>query len=137
MKELKFAGDDAQDHFEIVYDGLLQTPRGFAAPTETRVVSSILDKLEEIAKPEEISGPGGRSLKTFRLNELDALTGASVLLENAEYSLLTEALKEVKWLAGAAKKATAAMDWLEGATDWKPKLVEEEASGKEESKPTD
>lgn len=114
MRKLDFSIGRASDYFEIIYDGLLQTPRGFAAPSETRIIGAVQDKLEAIANAIDV-GEGGRSLATYRLNEVEALSNGMIYFEDAEYNLILAALKEVKWLTAAARKATAAMDWFEEA----------------------
>lgn len=106
MRVLDFTGEEAAQRYEILYDGLLGTNRGFEAPSETRVVSHILDKMEAIGIPAQRGG-----VKTFSLNGGDK----KVMLEDAEYQLMAEAIKQVKWTARAAKSVTGAMDFFAAA----------------------
>ena len=104
MRTLNFQGSDSAEIFEILYQRLVNSTRGFEAPTETRVLSHILDKLEAIGTPVEQGG-----VATFTLNGFEM---GSVKLEEAEFKLMAEALREVKWTAKAARKVTRAMDFF-------------------------
>lgn len=106
MKKLDFTGEEADVRFEIVYDGFLTTPRGFSAPSETRVVSKILDKLEALAHADRRG-----NLSTFSLDE----QGGVALLEEEEFNLLKDSLAQVKWTAAGSRKATEVLDWLAAA----------------------
>src|SRR2546428_9303004 len=114
MRVLDFTQPGMGESYEILYDGLTGSSRGFEAPSETRIVSRILDKLEEIGLPTERGG-----VKTFALVD----GGGTVRLEDAEYSLMGEAIRSVKWTARAARKATSAMEWFASA----PEPVKEKA----------
>lgn len=106
MKILNFSGENAAQRYEVLYDGLVHSTRGFEAPSETRIVSHILDKMETIGKPAERGG-----IRTFTLNG-----GGEVRLEDVEYQLLGEALKGARWTARAARMVTDTLDFFNGAT---------------------
>ena len=102
MRSLAFTAE----RFEIIYEGLLNSQRGFDAPSETRIVGKILEKLEDEATQELVGG-----VTTYRLKNGK---GAVVNLSDEEYKLLVSAVKAVKWTARIATKATDAIEWLEG-----------------------
>ena len=106
MRVIRFKGPQATQMYEILYDGLLNTTRGFEAPSETRVHGRILDKMESIGIPTERGG-----VATFTLAPPDG----EVVVEDAEYQLMAESLKAVRWLARAARVATAAMELFANA----------------------
>lgn len=94
-----------KDKFEVVYNGLLNSQRGFDAPSETRMVTKILDKMEKNA---EAFDDGGT--KSYRVPEGKTVT---VELPDEEYKLLTEAIKAVKWTARVARKVSDVVEWLD------------------------
>lgn len=109
MKALDFRIPDGAERYEILYDGLVGSNRGLSAPSETRIMSRILDKLEAIGIPVERG-----TVKTFSLvPEVVEM----VLLEDTEWRLMVDCLQTVKWTTRAARKATTAMEWLEAATE--------------------
>lgn len=108
MKVLDFSTADGALYYDVVYGGLLTSPRGFSKK-ETRVVSAVLDKLEAIGKP---TGKGGGV--AFELNQF--ATNRAVELEDAEFVLLCEALDAVVWTTEGARKAAKTFEWL-GSVD--------------------
>lgn len=114
MKRLNFAVD-GKERYEILYGGVIGTTRGFQAPSETRVIGKVLDKLEAIGKASETVGQNGATVKSFILNEL--LAEVVVDLEDAEFSLMLECLQAVRWTTNAARKATAAIEWFQSSTE--------------------
>lgn len=92
--------------YEILYDGLLNTTKPLEAPSETRVIGRILDKLEQIGKPAERGG-----VATFTLGSPDFIE-----LEDVEYRLMEECLKSVRWTARAARVVTKAMEFFNDAS---------------------
>lgn len=113
MKRLDFTGSEAKERYEILYEGVTGTTRGFQAPSETRVVGKILDKLEAIGTPTETPVPTGGSVKSFALRE----NGGAVDLEDAEFNLMNECVQAVKWNTRGARRATAAVEWFQAATE--------------------
>lgn len=108
MKKLDFQ-DRPEYFFEIVYDGIIGTSRGFAAPNETRLIGNVLNKLDAIsAEDTAIGGLPRRKLKSG---------GGAVLLEQGEYNLVKEALATVKWNATASRRATEVVDWFSASPD--------------------
>jgi hypothetical protein len=107
MRYLYFDGEKATQIYEVLYDGLLNTTRGLEAPSETRVMSRILDKMESIGLSTERGG-----IKTFTL-----ACESRVTLEDAEYQLMGEALKAVRWSSKAARIVTAALDLFSEASE--------------------
>jgi hypothetical protein len=97
------------DHFETVYAGLLNSQRGFEAPSETRIVVRILDKLEEKAE-QFTEGEGSNKITSYRLKDGKGMT---VTLTDEEYKLLLEAVKAVKWTGRVVRKVTSTLEWLE------------------------
>lgn len=106
---LTFIPEDeaAANRFQMLYDGLTNTPRGFNAAGEGRVFAAILDKFEAVGVPKTL--PNG--LTTYVFNGV----GGTVELNDAEYALAKAALDEVKWLAPSVRKAVAVLDWFAGA----------------------
>jgi hypothetical protein len=106
MRILNFNG--ARDEYEVLYMGLLATSRGFEAPIETRLHSRLLDKFEAIGVPTD-----------------DAFTlmpdGGRVTLEEVEYQLMEDCLKQVKWKASGTRRANKAMDFFYEADSDTPK----------------
>lgn len=111
MKVLDFTRTENAQVYEILYDGLLNSTRGFEAPSETRVLSHIQDKFERIGLTAERGG-----VKTFTL----APPSGMVTLEEVEYQLMAEALKAVRWTSKAAKAATMALDFFTNAPSEAP-----------------
>lgn len=116
MRELDFTGDDAKERYEITYEGLVGTNRGFEAPSETRVIGKILDKLEAIGTP----SPTASGVLTFTLND----GGGKVYLEEEEFKLAGECIRLTKWKAQISRKATAAVEWFMGIPKMEPKKDE-------------
>lgn len=110
MKRLDFSGVEGKERFEILYGGVTGTTRGFQAPSETRVIGKVLDKLESIAKPTETLGLGGKTIKSFALDE--TLSDLTIDLEDAEFGLMKECVEAVQWSAAGARKATTVVDWF-------------------------
>ncbi len=117
MRRLDFTGPEAKERFDILYSGLVETPRGLEAPTETRVIGKILDKLEAVGQSYQATKEGP---VTYVLSS----GGGIVDLEDAEFALMAECLKAVKWLSRGARKATDAVDWFLQAKE-PPKPVDE------------
>lgn len=115
MKRLNFAVDGGKERYEILYGGVIGTTRGFQAPSETRVIGKVLDKLEAVGKSSETVGQNGATIKSFILN--DQLPEVVVDLENAEFDLMLECLQAVRWTTSAARKATAAIEWFQTAKE--------------------
>lgn len=92
------------ERFEVMYEGLLNTPRGFTAVSETRIVGKVLSKLEELGHQTEVAG-----IRTYRTN------GEVVVAEltDEELSLVTEALKAVKWMGRSARQVNDLFDAFE------------------------
>jgi hypothetical protein len=103
---LDFTGDKAKERYEVVYDGLLGTMRGYSAPSETRVIGKVLDKLESIG----VTTKRGE-LATFALDG----AGGQLIFEEEEHRLVSESLHQVRWNAQGARKATAVVDWFDSA----------------------
>ena len=78
------------DNFEVVYEGLLNTNRGFDAPSETRIVGKILEKLEDIAEQVNIALEGQRPVYSYRLADGK---GRTCMLSDEEYKLLLDAVR--------------------------------------------
>lgn len=116
MRKLDFSGD--AELYGVMYDGIVNNPRGFTAPIETRIVGKVLDRLEAIGELVLI----GPDIKSYRLNGKHTDNGVLpvILLEEEEYRLIKEALGQVKWNAVGARRATALFDMLEAATEVKP-----------------
>jgi len=105
MKRLAFSGSGAKERYEIIYDGITGTTRGFEAPGETRVIGKVLDKLESIGK----TGEREDGRKSFILNGY----GAGIVdLEEAEFQLAIQCLNAVRWTVQGARKATDAVEWF-------------------------
>ncbi len=109
MRRLDFSGADGPKWYSLLMDGLMGSNRGFKAPSETRVLSRILDKLEAIGTEGLRSGAS-----TFGLPD-GPTTRPPVDLKEAEYALVKEALESVPWRPVAVREATAMMEWFEEA----------------------
>ena len=108
MRKITFTADkQSEDRFEILYEGALNTPRGYKAPKETRLIGKVLDKLEAVGTPFK-----DNNRATYKL--LFSKAG-DVLLEDEEYSLLKEALDEIKWTGTISRKAADALEFLEAS----------------------
>lgn len=106
--------------YEIVYDGVGGSPRGFEGPIENRHVSKFYDKLEAIGKPCQRNGKDSYELDPEKVK-------GPIILDDAEYTLVYDALKVIRWVGAFSRQATAMFDWLEGAKD-KPREEIPEAS---------
>lgn len=108
MRKITFTADKAsEDLFEILYEGALNTPRGYKAPKETRIIGRVLDKLERMGTP---FTDNNRSSYKYLYS-----AAGDLLLEDEEYNLLHEALNEIKWTGGVSRKAADAMELLESS----------------------
>ncbi len=92
--------------FEMMYEGLLATPRGFTAPSETRIMSKVLEKMEAIGHQETVN-----NAPTYRMN--GDIVSPDLELTDEEYSLTYESLKAVKWMGVAVRGVTDLFDALE------------------------
>jgi len=110
MKKLDFTGPEAARTFDLIYDGILGTSRGFTAPSETRVIGSALSKLEAIGHAVKRG-----DIPTYGLNP----KGGVVLLEEAEFNLAREALTQARFTPFVAREATHAVDWFDAAPSQK------------------
>lgn len=104
---------DYKELYEILYDTLTNTPRGFEK-SEARVYGKVLTKLEGIGHSVERSP----KLKSFDLND----SGGQVGLEDAEYLLMLEALNVVQWQARYVRKADSLFEWLFSAPKELPSI---------------
>lgn len=108
MRKLIFAADEKSEaRFEILYEGALNTPRGYKAPKETRLIGKVLDKLEAFGTPFK---DNNRASYKFLFSK-----AGDLLLEDEEYNLLKEALDEIKWTGTISRKAADALEFLEAA----------------------
>lgn len=96
------------ERFEVMYEGLLNTPRGFTAPSETRIVGKVLSKLEELGHQTEVMG-----IRTYRMN--GEMVSPDLPLTEEELSLVTEALKAVKWMGRSARQVSDLFETFEKA----------------------
>lgn len=110
MRKLDFTDEGAEERFNILYDGLMASSRGYQAPGETRVIGVVLDKMEKLGVPTK---DGERA--TFRWNKGTDPTTRTVLMEDAEHKLMEESLDSVKWNTVGARKATTAIQWFKDA----------------------
>lgn len=106
----------ARETYEILYDGLLYSPKSLVAPSETRIVGRILDKFEGIGEITE--RPQG--VKTYTLKTTLAQWAYRVHLEEEEYKLMDECLKAVKWATKAARQVTMALEFFAQLPEPKP-----------------
>ncbi len=118
MRRLDFTGESAGDRFEIIYDGIIGSGRGYEAPSETRIIGNVLTALEKIGKPMSRGG-----IATYSLAD----GGGPVLLEDVEWELAKDALTKVKWNAAGARRATDTIEWFHNAPRHLTGLVEEGA----------
>src|SRR3990167_2414988 len=86
------------EQFALTYDGILFSPKGFAAG-ERRLLVKILDKLEALAAPVEIQTPAGAVI-TFRV-----AADVEVPIEEVERKLVVSALDATQWTALAVRPA--------------------------------
>lgn len=94
--------------FEMMYEGCLATPRGFTGPSETRIMGSILNKLEAVAHQETVNG-----VPTYRMN--GDVVNPDLKLTDEEYNLAFDSLKAVKWMGMAARAAADLFEAFEKA----------------------
>lgn len=111
MKRLIFSGPEAKERYNILYEGITGTTRGFQAPSETRVIGRVLDKMEAIGTPTEVTTPNG-TIMAFTLGG-----DGTVDLEDAEFGLMNECLQAVRWSSKGARRATNAIDWFLSASE--------------------
>lgn len=107
MKTVVFTPQN-EEEFKMVYEGLAGSPRGYSE-TELRVINRVQDKLEGIGIPVE----GEENRATFALLP----DGGKLELEDAEFKLLMDALRKVRWMFKAARSAEKMYKLLE---DGKP-----------------
>ena len=100
------------EQFALTYDGILSSPKGFAAG-ERRVIGKILDKLEAVAAPTEIRQSPAGAVITFRVAaEVD------VAIEEVERKLIVTALDATEWTAIAVRRADQLVAyWRDGVPE--------------------
>lgn len=132
MKRLEFDGSEgAGENYDIIMDGLLNSPRGFEAPKETRQIGKVFDALEAIGTPVKRKVGVNRDGSAVEDDAFDLQRGGGIVdLEDAPYALALDSLKQVKWKAATARRATKAMDFFEAAVD--PEEEEKKAKEKKE-----
>ena len=86
------------EQFALTYDGILSSPKGFAAG-ERRLMAKILNKLEAVAAPVEIQTPAGPVI-AFRV-----AADVEVPIEEVERKLVVSALDATQWTALAVRPA--------------------------------
>lgn len=102
---LEFTADEAGDrHLRTLYDGLVNSPRGYKVPHETRIIQSVLSRLETLG----VRTPTG----TLSLVEPGGFD-----LSRTEYSLVKEAFEAVTWTGKGAADAHATWEWMTAAAD--------------------
>ena len=106
MRMLDFTVENGAEMYEALYSGLVGSTRGYEAPSETRVLSKVLDAMEAVGVSSTVEGNA-----TFVLKE----GGGVVLLEDAEYTLMDSAISSTKWRATAVRKVTKAVEWFKAA----------------------
>jgi hypothetical protein len=114
MRYLDFSGSEGVTRYEYLYGGLVGTGRGFEAPTETRILGKILDKLEAIGTPVKEGADAAYKRKAEEGIEL------AVALEEAEYELAKDCYAKTQWRAATARAATAILDWFHAAPNTPP-----------------
>jgi len=98
------------EQFALTYDGILSSPKGFAAG-ERRVIGKILDKLEAVAAPVEIRQTPAGAIITFRVT-----ADVEVPIEEVERKLIVSALDATEWTALAVRRADQLVSyWREEA----------------------
>jgi len=100
------------EQFALTYDGLLSSPKGFAAG-ERRVIGKILDKLEAVAAPTEIRQSPAGAVISFRVAaEVD------VAIEEVERKLIVTALDATEWTAIAVRRVDQLVAyWRDGVPE--------------------
>lgn len=103
MRYMYFDQPHARDIYEMLYDGIVNAPRGYDK-NEVRVISKVYDKLEEIGKAVERNGR-----TTYEL----AQKGLFIVIEEVELSLVNSALGTIRWIGTHARLASELFDWLD------------------------
>lgn len=101
------ATKNPKENYEMLYDGIINSPRGYEGPAENRTIGRVLDKLEAIGKPARRNNQD-----VFDLGE--NLLGV-ISLEDAEFDLVMATMKAIRWTGAFSRKATAMFDWLNAA----------------------
>lgn len=107
MKRLDFTKDGGAEYYSMIYDGIVNSPRPYKAPVETRVIGKVLDKLEALGKPVQLAD----NITSFKLTD----GGGLVTLEDEEFRIAGEALHMTQWNARGARSATKAAEWFDSA----------------------
>src|SRR4051812_47393947 len=99
MRVLDFSKlEHPKEVYETLYQSTVNTPRGYEGATENRTIGKVFDKLEKI---------GVKEGEEYKLEN----TGVEVKLEDAEYSLVMEALKVIKFRGQFSRLATEMFEW--------------------------
>jgi hypothetical protein len=107
MRYLEFNKENevSCDMYEIIYDGILASNKPITWDAETRVVEHLLDALEELGVP-TIRGVSA----TFALSK-----SGTVVIEDVEYMLMLDILKEVRWKTGISRTVNKTVAFLRDA----------------------
>lgn len=110
MRYIIFTPEDSTS-YEVMYDGIHATRRSFSGQ-ETRIVAKVLEKVEAFGS-QFVRGKDqeGRAIYSYKMNP----DGSMLVLEDAEYNLLREAIDQTPWSAAGARKVPALMDLLDKA----------------------
>lgn len=92
---------ETKARYEILYDGLITTRRGFMGP-ERRVMEGIMDKFEALGEPVE----RGNSA-TFALTKKGC-----VELNEVEFKLVVDSMEYVPWASRVLREVGRTLQWL-------------------------
>lgn len=104
MRTLQFSETD-KEKYDLIYEAFAMTERPMRG-ADLRVCAKVFDKLETLGKYSD--SKLNRNLFVF--NDIAGF----IKLEEPEYNLLVDSLKNVTWNSVGARKASPIIDWLEG-----------------------
>lgn len=100
---------DPKETFNMLYDGVAGSQRGFEGPIENRNIGKFFDAMEEIGKPCQRNGQD--------VYELDPEKVKPVIIDDAVFALVWDAVKIIKWTGLFSRKADGLYTWLEASKD--------------------
>lgn len=101
MKTLKM-NDKLQ--YELLYEAMVGRPQGYNIQ-QSRIIGQVLDKFEAMGKVSEVMENGVTLFTPISLpNQIE--------LEDAQFDLMSEVFREMKWSGSGVRKAIIVDDWL-------------------------
>lgn len=109
MRTLEFT-TDSKERYDLIYEAFVASDRPMQAG-DLRVCAKIFDKLETLGKPSAERA----SIFVFE-------KAGQIKLEEQEFTLLRDAMNQVRWNALGARRAAPVFEWLDSIKEDSIKL---------------